>query len=80
LTSIPQKFSDWCVVASGYHPTTREGQKLLRSQIEDDIKCHIFSDQKWDSEMRDLAAASDCLEESMGRMLAIGSTIVEQGK
>jgi hypothetical protein len=68
------------VDASRYHPKTREGQKLFRLQIEDDIKRHMFSYQKWNSEMRDLATTSDRLEESMGRMLAIGSTIVEQSK
>jgi hypothetical protein len=27
LTLVPQKFSEWCVDASGYHPTTRGEQK-----------------------------------------------------
>ena len=47
LTLIPRKFSDWCKDASGYHPMTRLAQKLLlRLQIEDDIKRHMFSDKK----------------------------------
>jgi hypothetical protein len=25
LTMIPQKFSEWCIDDSGYHPMTREG-------------------------------------------------------
>lgn len=78
LTMVPQKFSDWCVDASEYHPTTCEGQKRLRLQMEDEIKCHMFSNRKWDSEMRDLAAASDRLEASLERMLRIGSSMAEQ--
>lgn len=76
----PQKFSDWCVDSSGYHPTTHGGQEKLRLQIENEIKCQIFSDRKWVSEMRDLADASDRLEESMERMLRIGSNVVEPDK
>jgi hypothetical protein len=71
------KFSKWCVDASGYHPTTRGGQEKLRLQTENEIKCHMFSNQKWDSKMRDLAAASDCLEESMEKMRRLGSTMGE---
>jgi len=49
-------------------------------QIENEIKCQMFSDQKWISEMRDLADASDRLEESMESMLKLGSNMVEPDK
>jgi hypothetical protein len=77
LMMIPQKFSEWCVDASGYHPTTRGGQEKLCLQTENEIKCHMFSNQKWDSKMRDLATASDRLEESMEKMRRLGSTMGE---
>ena len=80
MTLIPQKFSEWYVDASGYHPTTRGGLEKLRLQIENEIKCQMFSDQKWVSEMRDLADASDRLEESMESMLKLGSDMVEPDK
>lgn len=51
LTLIPQKFSEWCVDASGYHPTTLGGQEKLRLQIEKDIKCQLFIEQKWVSDL-----------------------------
>lgn len=73
LTLIPQKFSEWCVDSSGYHPTTRGGQKQLRLQIEKEIKCQLFTEQQWVSELRDLAAASDRLEESLEKMLKLDS-------
>jgi hypothetical protein len=37
----------------------------------------MFSNQKWDSKMRDLATASDRLEESMEKMRRLGSTMGE---
>lgn len=40
----------------------------------------MFSDQKWVSEMRDLDAASQRLEESMEKMLQIDSVRVEGNK
>lgn len=45
LTMVPQKFSDWCVDASSYHPTTREGQKRLHLQVQDGIKQCMFLGQ-----------------------------------
>lgn len=73
LTLIPQKFSEWCVDLSGYHPTTHGGQERLHLQIKKEIKCNLFSDQKWVSEMRDLDAASDCLEQSIEKMMMLDS-------
>ena len=49
-------------------------------QIENEIKCQMFSDQKWVFEIRDLADASDRLEESMESMLKLGSNMVEPDK
>jgi hypothetical protein len=77
---IPQKFSEWCVDASGYHPMTKGGQEKLRLQTKKEIKCHMFSDQKRVSEMRDLAAASDRLEESMEKMPRFGSAMGDREK
>lgn len=75
LTMIPQKFSEWCVDSSRYHPTTQGGQRRLRFQLEDEIKRGLFSDPEWRSEMRELADSSDRLEEALERMLSIDSTM-----
>lgn len=74
LTLIPQKISEWCMDSSGYHPTTRGGQERLRLQVEADIKRQMFSDHTWVSDLRDLDAASDWLEESIKRMLRIDAS------
>jgi hypothetical protein len=77
---IPQKFSEWCVDAFGYHPMMKGGQEKLRLQTEKEIKCHMFFGQKWVSEMRDLPAAYDRLEESLEKMLRFGSAMGDREK
>lgn len=73
LTLVPQRFSGWCVDSSGYRPSTRGGQRLIRDQIADDIKRHLFVGQGGDEDMRELAAASNRLEQSMEKLLTLSS-------
>lgn len=76
---IPQSFSEWCVDSFGYHLTTRGGQRRLRLQLEDEIKRGMFSEQEWRAETRELADASDRLEEASEQMQSIDSAI-DRGK
>ena len=73
LTMIPQKFSEWCMDASGYCPTTKGGQECLRLQREKEIKDHLFSEPTWVSDLRDFGVASEQLEESIEKMLSFAA-------
>jgi hypothetical protein len=75
---IPQKFSEWCVDDSGYHPTTQEGQKRLSMQVEKEIKQNLFSNQTWESKLRELEVASDRLEETIDRMMRLEDLFIDR--
>jgi hypothetical protein len=48
-------------------------------QAEDEIKRSLFSNQKWDSEIQELAKLSDRLEESMEQTLRLEDSAMKNG-
>lgn len=77
LTMIPQKFNDWCVEASGYHPSTQGGQRWVHEQISHEIKRHLLLEPQEHIDLRELSEASNRLEASMGKMLMIVKSSIE---
>jgi hypothetical protein len=63
----------WCVDKSGYHPQTKGGQQLIHDQIVNDIKAHLFADNKSDPKLDALELACEGLENSMERMRLLDS-------
>jgi hypothetical protein len=60
---------------SGYHPQTKGGQRVVHDRIAKDIICHLFAGEP-DSELNELAAACERLENSMIRMHELESDMV----
>jgi hypothetical protein len=48
-------------------------------QIEKEIKQNLFSNQTWESELRELEAASDRFEETINRMMRLEDLFIDRG-